>query len=63
MAKYRVHYVGRGWQEHVEVWEVEANSQEEAEENYSTGEYIDSWEDSYMDEFGVDSERTELIEE
>ena len=63
MAKYRVYYTERGWQEREEIYEVEANSKEEAEENYLTGEYVDSWEDSSMEEFGVDEERTELIEE
>ena len=63
MAKYRVYYTERGWQERIEIYEVEANSKEEAEENYSTGEYVDYWEDGYMEEFGVDKERTELIEE
>lgn len=63
MAKYRVYYTERGWQERVEIYEVEANSKEEAEENYLTGEYVDSWEDGSMEESGVDEERTELIEE
>lgn len=63
MAKYRVYYTERGWQERVEIYEVEANSKEEAEENYLMGEYVDSWEDGSMEEFGVDEERTELIEE
>ena len=63
MAKYRVYYTERGWQEREEIYEVEANSKEEAEENYLTGEHVDSWEDGSIEEFGVDEERTELIEE
>lgn len=63
MAKYRVYKVQTGWIEHVDIFEVNANSQEEAEENYHNGEYVDSWDDQDFNEFGIDSERTELIEE
>lgn len=62
MAKYKVYEVHTNCQERVEVWEVEANSQEEAEDNYHSGECVDSWDDEEWRVY-VDPDRTELIEE
>lgn len=62
MAKYKVYEISTEWKKRVEVWEVEADSQEEAELNYQSGECVDSWEDRSL-KIGVDPERTELIED